>query len=90
SLNQRIEKYSLELDKLNEEMQTLLSGGNTDDSSEDKSVLAKLQNENLELISFRFKIQEEIISLSKEMSDTKLFLISLESRKDALLHSKSV
>ncbi|EOI2494334.1 MULTISPECIES: ATP-binding protein [Enterobacteriaceae] len=90
SLNQRIEKYSLELDKLNEEMQTLLSGGNTDASSEDKSVLAKLQNENLELISFRFKIQEEIISLSKEMSDTKLFLISLESRKDALLHSKSV
>lgn len=90
SLNERIDKYSLELDKLNKEMQSLLSGGNANDSGEDKSILTKLQNENLELISSRFKMQEEIISLSKEISDTKLFLISLESRKDALLHSKSV
>ena len=90
SLNERIAEYSGELDKLNEQMQSLLSAGNTNLSSEDQSILSKLQSENIELVSLRFKMQEEVLSLSKEMNDTKLFMISLESRKDALLHSKSV
>ncbi|EAQ5910878.1 hypothetical protein FEF66_23320, partial [Salmonella enterica] len=90
SLNDRINKYLTELDTLNGQMESLLSSGNSNLKKEEQTVLSKLQSENLELVSQRLKLEEEILSLSKEINDTKLFLISLESRKDALLHSKAV
>ncbi|MDY0993071.1 hypothetical protein SOM38_02935 [Pantoea agglomerans] len=90
SLNERIEKYSVELEGLNGQMETLLSVGNSNLNKEEQSILSKLQSENLTLVSHKVKLEEEFLSLSKEISDTKLFLVSLESRKDALLHSKAV
>ncbi|HCT4796571.1 TPA: hypothetical protein OTY64_003374 [Enterobacter hormaechei] len=90
SLNERIDNYSMELDALNEKMESLLSSGNTNLNKEEQTILSKLQSENMELVAQRLKIEEDILSLTKEINDTKLFLISLESRKDALLHSKAV
>lgn len=90
SLNERINNYLVELDSFNKQMESLLSVGNSNLNKEEQSILSRLQSENISLVSLRLNLEESVLSLTKEISDTKLFLISLESRKDALLHSKAV
>lgn len=90
SLNSRIKKYTTELHKLNDQMESLLSGKNRNIDPEEANILSELQDKNKKLVLLRSKLEEEAFSLSKEVNDTKLFLVSLESRKDALLHSKIV
>ncbi|MBJ8888344.1 AAA family ATPase [Citrobacter sp. FDAARGOS_156] len=90
SLNERINNYSKELDALNEKMEKLLSSENSNLNKEEQSILSKLQSKNLELVALKTKLEEDSLSLSREINDTKLFLVSLESRKDALLNSKAV
>lgn len=90
SLNERINEYTKELDALNAKMENLLSGENSNLNKEDQSILSKLQSKNIELVALKAKLEEESLFLSREITDTKLFLVSLESRKDALLNSKAV
>ncbi|EKN4023992.1 AAA family ATPase [Yersinia enterocolitica] len=90
SLNERINNYSKELDALNAKMEKMLSSENSNLNKEEQSVLSKLQSKNIELVALKANLQEESLFLSREINDTKLFLVSLESRKDALLNSKAV
>ncbi|HIE8962601.1 TPA: hypothetical protein ACXP5Z_004977, partial [Klebsiella pneumoniae] len=90
SLNERVQQYKDELDKLNNDMAHLIISDNKNISNEDQSVLEKLQSKNKHLVQTRSSLIDERSFLSKEINDTELFLITLESRKEALLQSKVV
>ncbi|EDT6764415.1 AAA family ATPase [Salmonella enterica subsp. enterica] len=89
-LDEKIEEYKSELNKLNEQMNSLLSGQKNGIPTEEENIISRLQTQNKLLILTKSRLDEEKLSLSKEIADTELFVISLESRKEALLYSKTV